>query len=275
MPKRDFSTVSTRLLEYAEAAVEYFENHGYKVHREKMELGFPYTPTILCIRNTTTIILEVSNNLLDEKKTNAWVGYAKSCTKDTRVAVCLPPKATIPTHIETNLRKIGMGLYIAQDEGHLIESIPPRDLALQIELPQLNSLPRKLKGLLGPAYEQFNRSQWREGFEDACQAFETEARRYLKTDIKLGRIIIIGKKGPKNPTNQQVDKMTIGQLAIAFSSIQNQNYLDTQISKTLDKVNKDRIGVVHHKLKPKTEKNLRANVGQHMWAIITVLRQMV
>lgn len=255
MPKREFSTVSTRLLEYAEAAVKHFENHGYRVYPEKIELGFPYTPTILCTRNSTTIILEVSNRLLDEKRTSAWVGYAKSCTKDTRVAVCLPPKATIPTHFETNLRKIGMGLYIAQEDGHLVESIPPRDLALQIELPQLSSLPRKLKSLLGSAYEQFNRSQWREGFEDACQALETEARQYLKADIKSGRIIIVGKTGPKNLTSQQVDKMTIGQLAKTFSSIQNQNYLDTQISKTLDKINMDRIGVVHHKLKPKTEKN--------------------
>lgn len=275
MPPPVFTTVSPRLLEYAEAVANHFKTHGYKVYPEKMELGFPYTPTILCKRGATTLILEVSNRLLDEKRTHAWIGYAKSSTKDTRVAICLPPKIVIPSSIESDLKILGMGVYIVQSDNRLLERIPPRDLALQIELPQLNSLSHKLQRLLGSAYEQFDRSHWREGFEDVCQVLETEARRYLKNGIKTGRITIVGRRGPNNPTTQQIGKMTIGQLVNAFSSIQNQNYLDTQIGKTLSKINTDRIGVVHHKSKLRTEKKLRANVGQHLWAIIVLLKQMI
>lgn len=275
MPHLVFTTVAPRLLEYAEVVAEHFKTHGYKVHPERMELGFPYTPTILCKRGATTLILEVSNRLLDEKKTHAWIGYAKSSTKDTRVAICLPPKVVIPPNIEADLKNLGMGVYIVQADNSLLERIPPRDLALQIELPQLVSLSRKLQSLLGSAYEQFDRTHWREGFEDVCQVLETEARRYLKNGIKSSRITIMGRRGPSNPTSQQIDKMTMGQLAKVFSSIQNQNYLDTQIGKTLSQINTDRIGVVHHKSKLRTEKKLRANVGQHMWAIIVLLRQMI
>lgn len=275
MPPISFTTVSTRLLEYADATANHFKIHGYKIYPEKIELGFPYTPTILCKRSATTLVVEVSNKLLDENRLNAWVGYAKSCTKDTRIAICLPPKVIVSPQEENILKTLGVGLYIAQGENQIMERIPPKDLALQIELPQLASLSRKLQGLLGSAYEQFDRSHWREGFEDACQVFETEARKYLKHGIKISRITIMGSTGPRNPTPQQIDKMTIGQLAKTFSNIQNQNYLDVQIGKTLDVINGDRIGVVHHKAKLKTEKKLRANVGQHMWSMIQVLKQVV
>ncbi|MGA7192496.1 MAG: hypothetical protein WBW94_02620 [Anaerolineales bacterium] len=275
MPPLVFTTVAPRLLEYAEAAADYFKTHGYKVYPEKMELGFPYTPTILCRRGATTLMLEVSNRLLDEKRTTAWIGYAKSSTKDTRVAICLPPKVEIPTEIESNLRILGMGLYFVQNDNTLLERIPPRDLALQIQLPELNSLSHKLQSLLGSVYEQFERSHWREGFEDVCQVLENEARDYLKKGIKSGRITIVSSRGPRNPTQNRINKMTMGQLAIAYSSIQNQNYLDAQIGKTLNKINTDRVGVAHYKSKPRTEKKLRANVGQDIWAIITLLQKMV
>jgi hypothetical protein len=273
MLPRVFTTVSVRLQEYAEAATVHFENHGYKVYPEKRELGFPYTPTLLCRRHATTIIVEVSNRVLFDR-VNAWIGYARSCNRDTRVAVCLPPRTMVPPGADILLRKLGAGLYTVQGTD-VIERIPPRDMAVNVELPSLTTLPRPLRRLLGSAYEQFNRSQWREGFEDACQALEVEARRYLKAGIKSGRITVMRASGPKNPTPQQIDKMTMGHLADAFSNIQNQNSLDAQIGKVLTALNADRVGVAHHKSKAKTEKSLRAHVGQHMWAIVVVMRAML
>lgn len=273
MPQLIFSTLSVRLLEFAEATARYFQNHGYRVYAEKRELAFPYTPTLLCKRQSTTIIIEVTNSIrLD--RIASWVGFARSCNHDTRFAISLPSKIFLTPEIEDNLRKDGVGLYTAIVTG-VTERIPPKDLAINVELPPLNSLPRKLRTLLGPAYEQFNRSQWREGFEDACQALEVEARRYLKAGLKAGRIIVMGSQGPRNLTSQQIDRMTIGQLANTFSNIQNQNYLDAQVNQALSLVNADRVGVVHHKAKMKTEKRLRANVGQNFWAIIGVLREIV
>ena len=66
--------------------------------------------------------------------------------------------------------------------------------------------------------------------------------------------------------------MTMGELARTFANIQNQNQTDSLIGKTLQRVNTDRVGVVHHKSKARTEKRLRTNVGQHMWAIVAAMR---
>ncbi|MFL6275240.1 MAG: hypothetical protein ACJ74G_08505, partial [Blastocatellia bacterium] len=156
----------------------------------------------------------------------------------------------------------------------LIERIPPTDLGLGVNLPPLTSLPRKLRTLLGSAYDQFNRSHWREGFEDACQAFENEARRYLKAGIKT-RIKFVTSKGPKTYTDKQIDRLTMGQLATAFSQIHSQNRSDAIVGHALSHINPDRVGVVHHKSKATTEKRLRTNVGQNMSIIIAAMKEML
>ena len=273
MARRNFKNVSVALLEYAEEAVTDFENRGYKISIEKRELGFPYTPTLLCKQRRTTVIVELFAQLLLDR-IREWVLYARSSGQDTRVAICLPPKAKLTSKQEKSLREQKVGLYRATGHG-LEERIPTNDLALNVQLPLLNSLPNQLRSLLGPAYDQFNKSYWREGFEDACQAFENEARRYLKAGCRTGRITIMTKKGPKNPTIAQINKMTMGTLAKKFSDIQSQNYADAVIGKTLKRINQDRVGVVHHKSKLTTEKRLRANVGQHMWAIVAAMKEMI
>ncbi len=273
MRQRTFNSVSVKLLEYAEAAAKHFEDHGYKVFTEKWDLGFPYTPTFLAKRQSTRLVAEVSDKIrLD--RIEAWVKYAKSCNHDTRVVVCLPAASEIPPNIEDTLRYLRVGVYRVEDEQTL-EHSAPADLALRLELPPLDEVPRKLKTLLGSTYEQFGRAQWREGFEDACQVFETQARRYLRKGLRSQRITIAGPKGTISLTNKQIDKMTMGMLARRFSEIQPQNRLDARIGQVLTAVNDDRVGVVHHKFKKKTEKRLRANVGQHIWAIVSVLKEMV
>jgi hypothetical protein len=243
------------------------------VWRETVELGFPYTPTLLCKRQRTTIIVDVVT-AVSTSRLVPWVAYAKSSGKDTRIALCLPERSERDTAAEAWLRQQGVGLYLVGPAG-LVEIIAPADLGLAIQLPSLDSLPRKLQKALGSAYDQFQRSHWREGFEDACQVLETEARRYLKTGCRSGRIIILSKKGPMVLSSSKIEKLTLGQLAGTYSNIQNQNYADSIIGQTLDKVNDDRVGVVHHKAKVRTETRLRRNVGQHMWAIVSALRHLL
>ena len=110
---------------------------------------------------------------------------------------------------------------------------------------------------------------------DACQGLETEARRYLKKWTRTGRIKILRKKGPVTLTNAQIDRMTMGQLAEAFRDIQAQNQADNVIGRALATINRDRVGVVHHKRKKVTERRLRANVGQHMWTIIAAMKELI
>ena len=136
------------------------------------------------------------------------------------------------------------------------------------------SLPQAIRKMLGSTYEQFQRSQWREGFEDACQALERESRKYLKSGMKSGRIKIVTKKGPVTLTAKQVDKLTMGQLADKYAAIQPQNHADGLIGQALKTLNSDRVGVVHHKTKKITEKRLRANVGGHVWTIVATLKLM-
>jgi len=274
MPHPKFRTVPDNLLEYALKALVYFDqSRGYSISVEKSVLGFPYTPTFTCKRRQTLMIVEVYERI-SEEKINSWVGYARSSGQDTQIAICVPSSSPLTQDEEYKLRALGVGLY-SVEEKNVIERITPRDLGLAIQLPSLASLSRSLRPLLGSAYEQFERAQWREGFEDACQALENQARQYLKTGCKTGRIKLLTNKGSKTLKPRQIDKMTMGQLAKVFTWIQNQNHPDSVIGQALKRINKDRIGVAHHKSKPRTEKRLRANVGKHMWTIIAAMKEMV
>ena len=222
MPRRVFRTLSIDLVEYAEAVANDFERRGFTIRVEKSELGFPYTPTILCIRRPTTVIVEVISQI-QQDRLDAWVSYARSSGRDTRVAVCISDTVAISPDQGPKLRQDGIGLYTSN--GHTIEErIAPMDLGLNVTLPPLESLPQKVRTLLGPAYEQFGRTQWREGFEDACKALENEARRYLKAGSRMGRIRIDTGRRLRILTDKEINKMTIGALANAFSEIQSQNH---------------------------------------------------
>lgn len=273
MPSNKFKTVPDELVEFAEACATHFGNNGYRVLIEREELGFPYTPTLIATRKPVTLILEVSNKI-DPARLEAWTRYGKSCGGDTRVALCVPYIVAVSNEQIEGLRALSLGFYVIFKD-HVAEHIAPIDLALNVSLPPLESLPERTRELLGSAYDQFSRSHWREGFEDACQVLETEARGYLRKWSKTGRIKIVGKTGPVTLTAAQINHMTIGQLAKKFGQIQAQNHDDSLIEKLLLGLNKDRVGVVHHKKRAWTEKRLRTNVGQHMWKSIAGLRIIV
>jgi hypothetical protein len=160
--------------------------------------------------------------------------------------------------------------------AEVLEVIPPQDLALHVTVPEIKVLPVKLRRRLGSAYEQFGRSNWREGFEDACQAVEAESRAYLKRGMQSGRLVFLKPNGnPFNWTPKHIEKMTGGQLSDAFRAIRTQNRSDAVIGQGLTRLNRDRVGVVHFKAKARTEKRLRENVGRHMWTVIAVLKELL
>lgn len=272
MPGRTYKTVGTDLVEYADRLFDHLEGLGYRVRLEYDELGYPFTPTFVCERKPTRVLVEISAKI-ERSRVEAWVRYAKSTGKDTRFAVGLPHQAVPDGGEIARLGEQDVGLY-SIGEDRINELLPPGDLGLNVALPDANSLPNKLRVLLGSAYEQFGRQQWREGFEDACQALEVEARKYLAKWSKTGRIQIIDKNGnARTLTKTEINKMTMGQLAKTFNNIQAQNLNDSVIAKALNRLNQDRVGVVHHKKKALTEKRLRANVGQHMWVIVAALKK--
>lgn len=278
MPTRVFKTVPDELLDSAESVADDFQLRGYRVQIERAELGYPFTPTLACRRgNITTVIVEVDSGASFRKvskKPDEWVRYARSTSRDTRVAVCLPHTADLTHRQMVALQDRGIGLYVVFND-RVVEQIGAADLGLTVALPELRSLSPRLRVLLGDAYEQFAHTHWREGFEEACKALETEARRYLNRWSRTGRITVLRKKGPIVLTAKQINRMTMGDLASDFARIQNQNHADSMIAQALIRVNKDRVNVVHKKRKITTEKRLRVNVGQHMWTIIAALKHTV
>ncbi|CAN5414316.1 hypothetical protein BH24GEM3_BH24GEM3_14580 [soil metagenome] len=272
MARRNFRTVPEELIGPAELVAEHLSTHGYALRVEKPELGYPYTPTLVGKRQTTTIIVEVDSAIrLD--RLSQWVAYGKSAGRDTRVIVAIPDSIEVPATLDTKLRGLGVGLWLVGADGP-VERLNAQDLALNVQLPELRTLPRDVRRLLGPAYEKFARAVWREGFEEACQALEAEARRYLKAGLRSQRITIVSRKG-RTPTGTEIDKMTLGQLGDMFARIRNQNHADAVLGQALKAVNKDRVGVVHHKARQRTENRLRKNVGRHMWSVVAALKEIL
>lgn len=267
MAGRRFQTVPDELLHVAEAAADFMVNRGFTVRPEKQDLGYPNCPTLHCRRGHTTCVIEVVNQI-DRRRLAEWVGYGKSAGQDFRVSFAVPVAAGLRAEVRDELGEAGAGL-LELDGNGCEERVVAQDLSLNVELPSLASMPQAVRRLLGPAYDQFDHGNWREGFEAAAQALEEEARRYFKRH--LARMILVGKP----VTARVINRMTLGTLAKSFQRIQNQNLDDKQIGATLDAINKDRIGVVHHRGKKRAEGRLRANVGRHMWAICGAMKHVV
>lgn len=145
---------------------------------------------------------------------------------------------------------------------------------MNVALPERKRLSNALRRKLGGVYEQFDRSQWREGFGDAAQVLEEDARKYLLRGVQRNRITFIGANGrTKNYSEQRIRSMTLGALATAFAEIQVKTRADVIVADVLKLINKDRIGEVHKKADARTEERLRRNVGQHMWRVVDALKE--
>jgi|CXWL01.1.fsa_nt_gi hypothetical protein len=273
MGRRTYKTLAPELEEYADRVIQDLEIHGYKVRAEKKELGFPHTPTLLAKRDRTTLIIEVDSSIKFDRL-EAWARYGRSCGHDLRVIVCLPENVQVSVKDQDQIRAKRFGLTTISNSG-TSQVIVPQDLPLNLALPDRASLPTKLKALLGATYDHFDQGSWRDGFEEASRVLEIQSRRYLKHWIRTGRIQLISVKGPRKLTASEIEKLPMGALAKAFREIAAKTSIDSQIEETLTAINDDRVSVVHHRHKKRTETRLRMNVGQNMWAIVEALKLIV
>lgn len=278
MAKNNFETVADDLTEAAVCMVDYLRLHGYSVKIEPTELGYPYTPALVARRRQTQLIINIDRlgskqRKLKQSRISQWVGYIKSSNKDMRYCVCSDLMPDVKD--DQFFRRNGIG-YFAYADGGISEIIQSKDISLSVELPDLSQLSRKLRVRLGAVYEQFDRSDWREGFEDACKVLEEEARKYLKSHMRTGRVVVLDNGGrPKRYRGRGVDGLTMGQLAHDYGNIQNQNLHDKNIADALGIINSDRIAIVHKKGNSSTETKLRRNVGRHMWRIVGTLKEIL
>lgn len=268
----EFRTVPDELLGIATAAAAWLDRHGYKVTPERHELGYPFTPTLHGKRSSSTALIEVDSAVVVDR-VKQWVAYGKSCTSDTRVWCAMADTAPRTGKEDLQLKDFGVGLLLVNEDG-AVETIPPMDLALSMELPPIDTLPRRVQKILGPVYEHFERAEWRESFAEACLALENAAQKHLWKGVKAGRITIVTKNGnQEHLTKDVIDKFTMGQLAERFGRIVKQTHADRVIGDALTRVNRDRVGVVHHKRRAYTEAKLRRNVGSQMWLIVGALKE--
>ncbi len=274
MPKRDYITTGDDVVEYADLVADYLETHGWRVRVEFSEVGFPFTPTLTATRQQTTMIVEVDTSLRADR-TEQWLRYAKSCSRDTRVGVCLAPAEPLSVKEFGWLRDRGIAVYEVS-AGKVQQLSPPTDQAMSVELPALDGMHRKLRERLAPAYEQFEGGDWREGFRTACEAFEQLARDRLKQGMRSRRVILTRSNGnPWRLTVSGVDKLTMGQLADVYGAIQTQTHADAVTHKVLKAVNPERVLATHHRGRAMTEKRLRQNVGQHMWKVYAAMKELL
>jgi hypothetical protein len=158
--------------------------------------------------------------------------------------------------------------------GQPTQMLETADLAMNIHLPALASLPPPVRRTMAPVYGKWN-SDWRDALDDACQALEVESRKYLSAGVASGRVTIMGENGQlKNVTSSQIKKMTLGILAATFRNIVSKTAKDAVIGNALTQINPERVGLAHNKPSKAVERRLRRNAGTHMWSIINCLKQM-
>lgn len=266
MDTHSFLTVTGELHDAAIAAVTYFETHGHDVKAEIRDVTFPLTPTMIATRGQTVRIVEVTSSI-DMTTINKWTAYCKSCSKDTRFAICVTSMEGIDGHLLEQIRTDGVGIYVIGTEGFSV-FFEPKDLAMNAELPSLKEFKSGVRKSLGPAWEDFKTKGWDEGFENACKAFEKDARRYLAKWIGK-RVNIVDKKGIiDNPTSKQINAMTMGALAKKYALLNLPNACDSTVRQVLELINKDRVKIAHKK---KGWESVRTHVGKYMYAILNAV----
>ena len=270
MAELEFRTVPDELLAVAAAAGEWLRSLGYTVTPERREIGYPFTPTVYGKRRSTTAFIEVDAEVAIDRL-QEWVAYGRSRTSDTRVWCAIAEDAVRTGQQDRQLKDLGVGLLLVSG-GEAVEMIPPKDLALNVALPDIGTFPRRLQTKLGPVYEHFDRAEWRECFQEACLVLEDSARHHLWKGIRAGRVVLVMDDGTQEQLSKKVvDRLTMGQLAVRFSRIAQQTHADRAIGDALKRVNPDRVNVVHNK--HRAEAKLRRNAGSQLWLIFGALKE--
>jgi hypothetical protein len=268
MAKHEFETVPDELLPVARAAVAHFERLGYRVRTEPADIDHPGTAQMVAQRQQTTII-GIVDKQVPRSKIEAWCGYGVSSGRDTRVILITEQPITDEEREYIRTKHAG---HLCKRGDQMVEEVAPADLAMNVVLPPLANESVEVRRLLGSAYDHFLRGQWREGFDEACEVLECEARKHFARWQKTGRIVVVHKGIPTTIPLRTLNRLPIGPLINEFAAIQSKNATDSVLEKALRQIKKDRNDRRHRRNQPKTEKQLRNNVGRHMYTIFAALR---
>ncbi len=267
-----FQALAPELIPVAEQVASFLMAHGFGIRADEFKVGFPHVPTIHCTRKPVVLLIEILDHVI-LGRVEEWVAYCGAVPTDMRLGLGMPEEA-VPGHEEmTRLQDLGVGLYLV-GRGRVRELLAPTDQGMHgaaAKLPILADLSRPVRELIGPVYEKIGRGDWREAFQEACQVFEDEARKYFKHWSKTTRIKVHRKVGPHTLSANKINHLTMGQLAQVFREIISPNQLVLIIGQTLDDVLGDRNLVMHKKRRARTEARLRRNWRAHFWKIVGAL----
>jgi hypothetical protein len=271
----NFVTLGEELIEHAEAFALKMRADGLKVRAEHDDGTQPKLPTLVGSSGKSRHYVEVLKTV-KKPSVEGWVSYCKSRSAETSYSIVLPDSSSpIKTDLLAWLRAEGVGIYISGSAG-VTELAAPRDLSLNLALPALNGESRALRLALAPIYQLFNRGDWFNGFKDACQLLESRARRALEERVSSSSVSFTSKTGaPKTYSVKQVKKLTLGQLAVAYSEIVLPTAKDQKVARALAEVNPDRVGAVHKSDNRSVRTRLRGKVGVHMWMLVNGLRELM
>lgn len=266
-----FNTVGSDLEAAAGAAVDYFRGRGFSVKPEPYEFDYPGTPTFRCTRGKAKLFVEAAAEL-KVSTVDAWIAYAKTRDHETSLALLVrtPPGLSMEDVAELRAKRVGLYSY---SDGALAELVPPADLAVNISLPSLGGLKAAYRNKIQPCFDKIDRGEWVDGFRDACQVLEDCARELLRDGVRRGRVSFVKKGKSVSYPLGKIGKMTQGQLAHAYAEVQNPTQVDMVLGRALQRVNGARITAVHKTHRAKNNSKIRVQVGQHLWTIVSALRQ--
>lgn len=278
MAIRQFLTVPDELESLAVLALTHFRSQGFTVSIEKSDIDLPGTPT-LTIRRQGVRHFVLLRTKVERQEIGRWVRYCHSCTNDVRLAICFPSSSIISVSDLGHIRNAGVGLYFEEKKGDgdrvFTSAVAGKDLAFNAELPVLEELKPKVRKMIAPMCEEFQNGDWQKAFRDTMGVLEEQCRLYLKANVKLGRAkYTIGSKIVV-PTQDMVNKMTLGQIKNVFCGLVQQNQVESLLCSALERLNPLRIKMVHKPSSPSTARSLRKNAGRSMWTIINCLSSMV
>ncbi len=268
-----FITLPEELLPTGEIATKVLNERGFKVKIEESTLEYPSTPTICAKRGVSTHFIFVVDRF-DRPELESWISFCRSCDEDVRIALYTPKLENLGMRCLKFCQKWGIGIYTLEGDDFKM-MVNEIDLAFQGELPDRKSLGTPTQRLLGSAYDEYSRGNWREGFGKAVEVLEEQSRKYLRKEAKGGMCKYQAGKKVKILAASEVNKMSLGAIKDVVCGITPQNSLNANLCSALRKLNPTRIAKVHNPNSTATEKNLRKRVGRDMWLIVNMVKQLV
>ncbi|MBX3104002.1 MAG: hypothetical protein KF867_03410 [Cryobacterium sp.] len=267
----DFVLVPVDLLDAVVTYGNWLEANGFRLEAEPYDLEYPNSPVLKGVRAQQSHFYEVASSV-NVLRAEEWVKYGRASTQDTRYVVAIANGNSVSPSELSRLRELGVGVDIIENSSvnHLC---PAHDLSLNVEFPTLS---KKLHRSLGNARDLFSQGNWKESFEDACQALETEARDYLRKAVRGGRVSFVNDRGKTVVyTEAQVSGMTLGGLAIAFTNLVGPTQTESRVAQALTRINPRRVTVAHFKYKSgKRARDLRTQVGKDLIVIVNSMKML-